>query len=280
MSGFFTLVRRLIGEARWTLVISMAALFLFGWLNTFVTAREIARFRERIASGGGGNQLQMARGLLGGDAEVSAARFEMLFWMHPFLWLPTIIWAVGRGSLSVAGELERGTLDLVISRPVSRGSYLTSQIGVACLGLVLLSGAVVAGNRVSTFFNKLEGAPTVRVLFWPALNLAMLGLAVFGITLAASAADRVRWRATLFGTVATIASFASWVVARVPAMEGTSLKPWLQRLGTLFEAYNPVDAVGEMKHLAFNLEVLGGLGLGGIVVAYLAFLWRDLPASG
>lgn len=279
MSGSFTLVRKILGESRWTLLISIAALFAFGWLNTFATARQIGAFRKEFGSDTADGRGQMMRNLLGSDADFSVAKFEMLFWLHPFVWLPTIIWAVGRGSLAVAGELERGTLDLVLSRPITRFAYLTSQVVVSWLGLVLLSTSVVMGNWLATYFNKLEGAPTLRVLFWPALNLALLGAAVFGITLAASAADRVRWRATLIGTVVTIASFASWIVSRIPALEGTGVMPWLKRLGTMFEAYNPVDAVGAMNHLVFNFEVLGGLGLGGVVVAFLAFLWRDLPTS-
>ncbi len=278
MKGFFALLGKLFAESRWNLLISAGAMFLFGWLNTYVVAFRMSQIREQLAKGDS-DRFRMIRQMAGEELEVSVAMIEMIFWLHPFIWLPVVIWAIGRGSLAVAGELERGTLDLVLSRPLSRWSYLLAQILFAWFGLAVITAALVAGNRVATNFNHVDNPPTIRVLFWPAWNLALLGAAILGFTIAASAADRVRWRATLLGTVVTTGGFAAWLIANLRELAESPLRPWLKKIA-LFELFNPVDAVGKGEFLTSNVTFLSGLALGGVVVAFLAFLWRDLPASG
>lgn len=278
MRSFLTLIGKTLAEARWTLLISAVAMFLFGWLNTYVISFQMARFRARLEQGGG-EGLRMIREMAGQGADLSVAMFEMMFWLHPFIWLPVVVWAVGRGSLAVAGELERGTLDLVLSRPIARWAYLYTQVLVAGVGLVLIPAALVAGNRISTRFNPVDDPPSAGLLFWPALNLALLGAAIFGITLVVSASDRVRWRATLVGTVVTTGGFAAWLISNLRDLADSPVRRWLRPFA-LFELFNPVDAVGAGRELAFNLTFLAGLALGGVAAAFLAFLWRDLPASG
>lgn len=278
MRGFFTMLGKLFAESRWNLFISAGAMFLFGWLNTYVISLRIAQIQEQLAKADP-DRFRMVREMAGDARDVSLAMIEMAFWMHPFVWLPVVVWAIGRASLAVAGELERGTLDLVLSRPLSRWSYLFAQIFYAWFGLVVLAIALVAGNRLATIAYPIEQAPIVRLLFWPAWNLVLLGAAIHGLTLAISSADRVRWRATLLGTVIATAGFAAWLIANLKDMASSPLRPWLKAIA-LFELFNPIDAVGKAERLAFNLSFLSGLTLIGVILAFLAFLWRDLPANG
>lgn len=279
MRGFLALLGRLATESRWNLIVSGGAMFLFGWLNTYVVWLRIEQIRKQLADSSRDN-FRMVREMAGGDdPSISLAMVEVSFWMHPFIWLPVLIWAIGRGSLAVSGELERGTLDLVLSRPLPRWSYLLAHLLTAWLGFLVLGALLVAGNRVATLVYPIEQAPTARLLFWPALNLAALGASVHGLTLAASALDRVRWRATLVGTVIATAGFAAWLIANLKALAESPLRPWLKAIA-LFELFNPVDAVGQAQDLPANLAILSALTLGGLLVAFLSFLHRDLPASG
>jgi ABC-2 type transport system permease protein len=278
MRAMLAVLRRLLLESRWTLAINAAAMFLFGWLNTHIASRQMDQIREAMR-GSGGRRFRMLREIAGGDVTISVANVEVSFWLHPFLWLPVVVWAVGRGSIAVAGEVERGTLDLALSRPISRFSYLVSQVTLGLLGLVLLAASLVAGNRLAINFNPVEEAPTTGMLFWPALNLAALGFAIFALTLAASSADRVRWRSLLLGSFVTMAGFVAWVVSNLEVMAGSPWLPWLRRVA-LFETYNPVDAVGLRAELGRNLAVLGSIGGVGLVLAFVVFLWRDLPTNG
>jgi len=144
-----------------------------------------------------------------------------------------ILWAISRGSLAVAGEVERGTMDLTLSRPISRTSYLVSQVGVAVLGLLLMAAAAVAGNLAGSRFNVVETPPSLASLFRPAMGLVGLGCAIFGYTLLVSSLDMVRWRPNLVGSVLTLAGYVSFVVSVLPPMAESSWKPWLERLSRL-----------------------------------------------
>ncbi len=275
MSGALTLIRKLLADARAMLLIMAGAMFLFGWLNVYVTWLTMNRFRNQM----GPERTRLLRQMAGDNAELSTAAFEMRFWMHPFLWLPVVVWGISRGSLAVAGELERGSMDLILSRPISRTSYLGSQVLVAILGILFLVGALVAGNLVGTRFNPIEDPPTWRLLLKPAANLSALGLTVYGYTLFLSAIERVRWRPMLVASVVTIASFVGWFIAVLPVMDTSPWKPWLLK-SSIFNAYNPVDAVVRAEQLAGNLAILSTIGLVGVILAFGGFLWRDLPSSG
>ena len=105
-------------ESRWTLGLSTAALFGLGWLFVYVTSlneAEILRLLESDSEGGG--RIQWMRNLGVAERPTSVA-IMMAFWNHPFIVLLVAIWAIGRGSAAVSAEIERGTLDLILSRPV------------------------------------------------------------------------------------------------------------------------------------------------------------------
>jgi ABC-2 type transport system permease protein len=275
MSAFLAVLRKLMGETRATLAVNAASMFLLGWLNTYFTARMFHKARKAFGEEGGG---RMLRQMGGEDISFSTASLEVVFWVHPFLWMPVVAWAVGRASLAVAGEVERGTLDMVLSRPISRTGYLLAQISAGLVGLVVIVGFLVAGNQTALFFNRVEDPPGVRTLFWPALNLWMLGVAVMGLTLGASALDRVRWRAILFGSFVTVAGYVAWFLATQRVMEGSPWKWWMERVA-LFALFNPVDAVGVGKDFGFNMAMLAGVAGVGLVVAFAVFPFRDLPAG-
>ncbi len=73
--------------------------------------------------------------MIGVAERPTSVSIMMTFWNHPLIVLLISIWAIGRGSAAVAAEIERGTMDLILSRPVSRSTYLASQVLVAMVGL-------------------------------------------------------------------------------------------------------------------------------------------------
>lgn len=279
MNGFMPLLRKQIGDSRWMLGVSCAALFGLGWLSVYVTSRIEERMRQFVGEGDPTGRARMMRAFGGGGEELTSATFEMQFWLHPFLLMPLIIWAIARGSAAVAGELERGGLDMVLSRPITRTTYYLAQVAAAALGLALLVGSLVAGNLIGTRFNTIEQPPSLSVLLRPSANLILLNLAIYGITMALGSFDAARWRSILVATVYTIAAFAAGIIARIPVLEDSSWKPWLER-GSIFQAYDPVGAVGKAADLAMHLEILAAVWAVGLVLGFVIFLRRDLPASG
>ncbi|GAC1404755.1 MAG: hypothetical protein NVSMB56_19260 [Pyrinomonadaceae bacterium] len=153
---------------------------------------------------------------IGGDAvDGSSASFELALWRHPLIVLVLVIWPVARGSAAVAGELERGTLDLVMSRPVSRTAFLGSQIAAAVIGLLVLSASMVAGNWIGNHLYRVETPPDLGGVVRAAINVVMLGGCIFGYTLLFSSFDSLRWRPNLIGSGVTLVSYVLIVAAGI-----------------------------------------------------------------
>ena len=283
MRPFLTMVVRILGEARWMLAINSALMFLFGWLNTFIAGRMFADFVEQLDREELGprnrNLRRMMESMGVEDLEMNVGLLEMTFWLHPFLWLPVVIWAIGRGSLAVGGELERGSMDVVLSRPISRTSYLSAHLTAAVAGLILLPFSLILGNRIASYIHPIEAPPTLLLLSKPAANLALLGLAIYGLTLLVSASDRVRWRATLIGTGVTLFGFVGQFLASLDIFQGQRWAELLRKV-SLFQYYNPAAAITDPNRWSVNLAVLAIVAFVGITLAFLIFQRRDLPASG
>jgi ABC-2 type transport system permease protein len=262
-------------DAQWTLILSVLAMFSLGWLGLFRTMRLEREFRKAIAAGDIDRLIRFARGSGSTSMDFSFVAIEMSWWILPMILLPVIVWAIGRGSNSVAGELERGTMDLILSRPVARSIYLLSHVLSAVLGLLLLVTGPVAGHLVGVSVMKIASPPPVVQLLRPALNLAAVGFTIFGITLLASTCDRVRWRPNLIGSGFTLTSFVILIVANLPGMED-----W-KRLeqASIFKAYNPVELVTTGMNFQYNAGLLVGIGLISVTISLVFFAYRDLPAG-
>jgi ABC-2 type transport system permease protein len=275
MTAFWALIRKQVVDARWTLGFSAAALFGLSWLFVYATSRIEERMRAVAALGGAARPMRMLRGLGGESMDFSSPAIEMAFWNHPFIVLTFAIWVIGRGSAAVAAEVERGTMDLILSRPVSRARYLAAQVVVALAGLAVLAGAMILGNWLATRYNSIQDPPSLALLLKPSANLAALGLSIYGYTLLCSTLDSVRWRPTLIASVVTLAGFIANVVANLPTLEDWK---WLEKF-SIFKAFDPVEVVTKGQTLGFNLAILSGLGVAGVIVAFLAFAVRDLPSN-
>ena len=275
MTAFWALIRKQVVDSRWTLGFSAAALFGLSWLFVYATSRIEERMRKVAALGGAARPMRMLRGLGGESMDFSSPAIEMAFWNHPFIVLTFAIWVIGRGSAAVAAEVERGTMDLILSRPVSRTRYLAAQVAVALTGLAVLAGAMILGNWLATRYNPIQDPPSLALLLKPSANLAALGLAIYGYTLLCSTLDSVRWRPNLIASVVTLAGFIANVVANLPTLEDWK---WLEKF-SIFKAFDPVEVVTKGQTLGFNLAILSGLGVAGVVLAFLAFSVRDLPSS-
>ncbi len=278
MKPFFALVRKHIHDTRGTLLLSAAALFSLGWLFVFVTSLNETEILKVLSSDTENNRFRWLRNM-GLEEQPPSVSIMMSFWSHPFILLIIAMWAIARGSIAVGAEVERGTLDLILSRPVSRTSYLFSHVLIAIIGLLVLTLALAVGAGIGAHYNFLR----VPIEFWtlvkPALNLAALGLPIYGYTLLISAIDQVRWRATMIGSVLSLGGFIAWVVSLIPVLQKYTWRVYLERI-SIFKLYNPVDDVSTGESLLFNLAVLAAIGAGCIVLSFLALIRRDLPANG
>ena len=274
MTAAGMMLRRQLGESRWFLGLASASLFGLGWLSAFMAARVERRFHQ-VTGDEAQRFQQFTRGMGGAAMDYSSLSFHVMFWNHPFVLLIVCVWAISRGGAAIAGEIERGTLDVTLSRPVSRLGYFASQVSVGLFGFLVLATALVVGNRVGGLYNHVSDPPALLSLIRPAANLAMLGIAVYGYALLFASWDVVRWRPTLITSTLTVAGFAGGIVSTLPTLSNWE---WIGRF-SVFKAFDPVEvAVAGNTFLQHSLG-LGCVGLVGIVLAFIVFRRRDLPAN-
>ena len=68
---------------------------------------------------------------------------------HPLVALTMTVWAFARGSDAVSGELNRGTLEMVLAQPVRRTTVLLTHAAVTVAGALAQLGSADAGSQPS-----------------------------------------------------------------------------------------------------------------------------------
>jgi ABC-2 type transport system permease protein len=312
----FTLVRKLLRDVRWPLVVVWCVLFGFSllWVKTAQrVTTEIAPFFNGIAryskidpklfeevmfKGPG----RVSQSVLGG-ADVKFDRptdFLAVELLHPVIVILACVWAIGRSSGAVAGELDRGTMELLLSQPIPRNRLILAHLIVDSLVIPLLCLSIWAGTRVGletvgpfevdySVLKKLPGGldkviPDVSRQPHAILNLAALFFAISGIAVAISSLNRSRWRAVGIATLVILLMFIINVLGQLwdtaaPLRPFTVFfyyqpqKIWLKSdwLANLAEAWNGAPTVP-------MLVVLLGVGAVGYFFAWRLFEKRDLPA--
>ncbi len=278
MSPFLALIRKHVHESRWTLAVTAGALFGLGWLSVYITSLREVRIIKALGSPDLDDRIQWLR-RLGLAKEPTSGEITMAFWNHPIFVTLIAIWGISRGTAAVAAEVERGTMDLLLSRPVSRTLYLASHVIVAPAGLAVLAAALALGGTWAVGHNVLRSPPESGALVRPAVNLAALGLPIYGCALLISALDHVRWRPTWIASSLTLASFIAFMVATNPVFAEAAWKPWVEG-ASIFRAYRPIEVVAAGETFASNVAFLAAIAAALIAPAFAWFAWRDLPANG
>jgi ABC-2 type transport system permease protein len=164
------------------LAIVSIALVVWGFVPPIIYTRFGSQFSALLESGL--LPEQMIR--FGGGDIFSLAGSIALSFIHPIATILTSVFAVGFSAAAVAGERQRGTLEVALARPISRRAlYLTLlaasfgfiAIAIAALLAGSVSGATFAGVVSELMFRNLP-------LLW--LNSVLLFGAFAAIALAAS----------------------------------------------------------------------------------------------
>ncbi|RUL86205.1 ABC transporter permease [Tautonia sociabilis] len=306
-----TIARRQLGETRWSLLFSAAAFFglalLWNWGISEYQFREETpeesppaapsaevndgdaspteeptddASRRRRRRGRPGPQVYVAFGVPGDRVlglppdQTPTLLMQVAMANHPLVFLVVLGWGIGRASAAVAGEIERGTLDLTLSRPVRRSTYMLAQLLAAVVVFGVLGLSIAAGHLVSDQFFRLNEPPSPADYLPMVASLAALGLAVFGYTLPISASDLSRARAGIIGLGITLAGIAALIFAR--QYEDYE---WTADL-SVFQYYAPVGITLEGSSEQYtDLSILLGIFAAGGLLALLAFSRRDLPSN-
>lgn len=241
---------------------------------------------------------QLMQTLMGGESIdiTRAVHVLSIGYVHPLTQAILCVWAVGRASSAIAGEIDRGTMELLLAQPLPRYKLVLAHLCVDLAVIPLLCLSMWTGNWLGiSLFGQIEPnapltASTLRVdphVMLPALwNVAALLFAVSGITMVLSARGRFRGKVLGQAVFLTLAQFLVNVVGQLwDAVE--ALRPF-----TVFYYYQPQQIILENRwtidlakawHLnepfhVHGLAVLIAVGLAGYGIALWKFCRRDLPA--
>lgn len=324
------LVCKLLRDVRWPLLVVALLLFGFSLLWVKVAQRvttEIAPFFNKLASlamveptvfdevifkGPG----KVSQSVLGGadvrfDQPTDFLAVELL---HPVVLILTGVWAIGRAAGAVAGELDRGTMELLLSQPIPRNRLILAHLTVDAVVIPILCVSIWAGTHAGlevtgpftidySVLDKLpkqsilKALPTAKAGELPKelvvdvsrqpraiLNLAAFMFALSGITIAISSLHRSRWRAIGFAVLVGMTMFIVNVLGQMWD-SAAPLRPF-----TVHYYYQPqriwlkgdwLVNLGEVWPGAPGvpmLAVLFAVGGAGYLVAWRVFTRRDLPA--
>jgi ABC-2 type transport system permease protein len=181
-----------------------------------------------------------------------------------------LIFAIGAGARSVAGEEEAGTLDLLLSTPVGRRQVLSTK-ALTIVGTTAVLGVVAAATivLVGPVFDLTVPVADVIVA---CLMLALLGLAFGGVAFAVGASTG---RRTAGNVVAGGLAIVAFIVNAVgPAVD------WLRPFRPLspFRWYQDPSALTSGLQLR-NVLVLTGIAVVSYAVAWVTFDRRDLASA-
>ncbi len=146
---------------------------------------------------------------------------------EPVLILCILVWSISRGSDVVSGELGRGTLEMLLSRPVGRLRLVAIHSIVCVIGLALLCACAWMGLYFGIHSNSVNetispsiqfrlpmlpidvpipigntteiSTPLVKfvdpgLFVLPCINLFAFGFFIFAFSTLLSCIDRYRWR--------------------------------------------------------------------------------------
>ena len=178
-----------------------------------------------------------------------------------------LVFAIGQGSGAIAGEEERGTLDVLLSYPTTRLQVLAHKfaamvVSLAVLAFVLWLSVVVGGLIVSMDMSA-----------WKTAQMTVSGLllgVVFG-ALAMTLGSALGKRGMSVGITGAVAITAYFVYALAPLVEGLEfaekISPFYYYIGA-----DPLTNGLDLVHAAV-LVVLSGVLM---AVAMVTFERRDL----
>jgi ABC-2 type transport system permease protein len=91
---------------------------------------------------------QFVRTLIGGEHIDLQDAMDMLSigYVHPLMVTMFCIWAIGRAVGAIAGELDRGTMELLLAQPLARARLVLAHLTVDAITIPLLCLSLWAGN--------------------------------------------------------------------------------------------------------------------------------------
>jgi ABC-2 type transport system permease protein len=248
------------------LVISIA-MTAWGALMPLIYAQFGSQFRDVVNSGLIPKQLTE----FGGGDLFSLAGSIAIGFIHPIALILLSVFAVGFTTSAIAGERQRGTLEVLLARPIPRRVVYFTLLICALIFVAVVMAAFLAGAFISATVNGVGGEIAVDRLALVWLNGVLLFGAIAAIGLAASVSfDRLSPALGITIAVVLVSYFLQILGSLWPDAKG--LQPY-----SLFHYLDP-KALLTGAVAAFNFVLLAVVAVVAIVIALVIFPRRDLAA--
>ena len=257
-SEFQLLARSILG---WTLAIFL----IVSLTNAFFPSVKGAEELDEIF-----NQLPDALQPLFGNMQLSTPMGYLLTETYLFF-LPAIllVYAIGRGAFSLAGEEEAGTLDLLLAQPISRVALYLLKTIVLLVTITWLASVAMFPTLLYGQAFELDIALKNLVSITVSLTALVIFFALFAQGIAAATGRRV------FGVaLGSGLAFISYLLDGL----GQAIE-WLDplRVFTPWYWYNAADSMFEAEFLRGSL-VLIGAGIVFLLIGLSRFNKRTLSS--
>jgi len=189
-----------------------------------------------------------------------------LSWFHPVFLGLGAAFVVSRATDALAGEIDRGSVYLILSRPLPRWALVAGKASELVLGAACLAAAGWIGQALGVLAVG-ETAPLARYLLVAPLAWGLFAALGAGALVISSVTSRT----ALAGGLASAWTLAAFVLDVIPAVAESPLA-WLNPWHYYFP--QEVAAAGQMDWLALA-ALLAWTAVATAVAAFL-FSRRDL----
>ena len=270
-----TLWRKALADARsllgWLSVLLFGFAWIFVWLSSKIELGALGDFLLNALP----RDWERVSGVPFREVATPAGRIGLAY-VDPVILFALVVWSIARGSDIVAGELGRGTMEVLLAQPVRRLSVYASQAAVTVIGCLVLVLMLWLGTCAGIATVKLPGDVPMSYFIAPAVNLFGMAFFLAGFTSLLSSCDSYRWR-----VIGLAGGF--YIVSAILKVIGRMAPGWeMVAYGSFLTAVEPQAFVGnpeEAKNLLVEYNsILLGLGVLFYAAGATVFCRRDLPA--
>lgn len=258
------------------LFMSLAALWAaFPWLYIWLSSQIPMTAFQDVLLRAIPQDWQRLSGVPFAEVATHAGRVALAF-VDPVVVLAATVWGITRGSDAVSGQLERGTMEMVLAQPVTRREVFVTQALATTAGAAVLAAVLCVGVWLGIASGPWAGEVDALRYVSAGANVFGLMVCLAGLSAAVSAFDSYRWRSIGIMCGFYVFSILAKLVGRLSRSLG-----WVGYLSVL-NAYEPQRLIGGTSEswllLARYDGILLGIGIVAYVVGTAAFSRRDLPA--
>ncbi|MAT07820.1 MAG: ABC transporter permease subunit [Dehalococcoidia bacterium] len=242
-----------------------ALLFSFVFLATFDAFGDM--FFEMIET-----MPQGFRALIKASGEYASEEMGYLAvgFREPIYLIIILSFVIASSSSAIAKEIERGTIFLLLSRPVSREDFFLAKLATTFIGTVLLLCFAILGTWLGSIVFGVNGID-YDLVFKIQINVFFLALAVAGIGyLISSMLSEGGKTLALSSGVTVLMFFIEFLADSLPSID------WIGYV-SVFHYYEPSILVNSESLSWVNLSILIIVGFIGLTLATIMFKRRDIP---